>query len=87
MPVDVGCCLIAIVQGQAEKEVKRVTKQTSNLSVEEITNLIIGLPPAQFLRLVEAIEERAETLAMMKLAETGFKEWENPQEDIYGDHA
>jgi hypothetical protein len=33
--------------------------------------------------LVEEIEERAETIAMMRLSETGFQEWNQPGEEIY----
>jgi hypothetical protein len=29
------------------------------------------------------MEARAETVAMMQLAETGFREWTEPGEDIY----
>ncbi len=45
--------------------------------------LIFQLPPQQLLTLVEAIEARAETLTMMQLAETGFREWHEEGEDIY----
>ena len=40
-----------------------------------------------FLKLVDAIEERAETMTMMSLSETGFHEWNEEGEDIYDGEA
>ena len=60
-----------------------MAKLMLDVTVEEICDMIAQLPPGDFLRLAEAIEEQAETLAMMKLAETGFREWEEEGEDIY----
>jgi len=48
---------------------------TVDLSTEEIKNLVFQLPAQEFLVLVDAIEERAETIAMMRVSETGFQEW------------
>lgn len=56
---------------------------TLDLSVEEIKALIFQLPARELLTLVDAVEERAETVAMMQLAETGFREWNEEGEDIY----
>jgi len=56
---------------------------TLEVSVEELKALILQLPPQEFLTLVDAIEERAETVAMMQLAETAFREWGEAGEDIY----
>ena len=56
-------------------------KVTSHLSAEEIKNMVFQLPPQEFLALVDAIEERAETIAMMRLSETGFKEWNEEGEN------
>ena len=58
-------------------------KVTSYISAEEIKNMVFQLPPPEFLALVDAIEQRAETIAMMRLSETGFKEWNEEGEDIY----
>jgi hypothetical protein len=58
-------------------------KVTSHLSADEIKNLVLQLPTREFLALVDAIEERAETIAMMRLSETGFNEWNEEGEDIY----
>ena len=56
---------------------------TVDLSTEEIKNLVFQLPAQEFLVLVYAIEERAETIAMMRVSETGFQEWNEDGEDIY----
>ncbi len=56
---------------------------TLDLNVEEIKALVFQLPPQDFFTLVDAIDERAETIAMMQLSETGFREWGEPGEDIY----
>jgi len=56
---------------------------TSSMSVDEIKDLIFRLPAREILALADAIEERAETVAMMQLAETGFREWNEEGEDIY----
>ncbi len=56
---------------------------TVDLSMEEIKSLLFQLPPKDFLSLADVIEERAETLAMMQLAETGFQEWNEEGEDLY----
>jgi len=53
------------------------------VSIEEIEALIFQLPAHELLTLVDAIEERAETVAMMQLAETAFREWGDSGEDIY----
>jgi len=56
---------------------------TVDLSTEEIKNLVFQLPAQEFLVLVDAIEERAETIAMMRVSETGFQEWNEDGEAIY----
>ena len=56
---------------------------TLNVSLEQVKALIFQLPVRELLELGDIIEERAETVAMMKLAETGFQEWFDEGEDIY----
>ena len=56
---------------------------TLDVSAEDIKAMIYQLPIQEFMTLVEAIEERAETVAMMRLAETGFQEWNEEGEDLY----
>lgn len=58
-------------------------KVSLDLTVDELKAMILQLPPQDLLMLIEALEERAETLAMMQLAEASFREWEEPGEDIY----
>jgi hypothetical protein len=53
------------------------------MSLDEIKSLIFQLPAREFFTLVDAIEARAETIAMMQLAETGFQEWNEEGEGIY----
>ena len=55
------------------------------LTLEEIQALVFRLPPLEFAWLADRMRERAETFEMMRLAETGFAEWNEPGEDIY-DH-
>jgi hypothetical protein len=62
---------------------KEMPQLTLDLNVEEIKALVFQLPPQDFFTLVDAIDERAETIAMMQLSETGFREWDEPGEDIY----
>lgn len=58
---------------------------TSNLTKEEIKEMIFQLPVEQIIALMADIEERVENLTMMQLAETGFAEWNDPEENIYND--
>lgn len=55
---------------------------TLDMSTEEIKAFILQLPTEELLILVGAIEERVQTDVMMRLAETGFQEW-NDEEEIY----
>jgi len=54
-----------------------------DLTVDELKAMVLQLPPQDLLKLIDILEERAETLAMMQLAEHSFNEWEEPGEDIY----
>ncbi|MBD1929578.1 hypothetical protein H6F74_25545 [Trichocoleus sp. FACHB-90] len=60
---------------------------TSNQNVEEIKAMIFQLPVEELVALMADIEKRVETVTMMQLAETGFQEWNDPEEDIYNDEA
>jgi hypothetical protein len=64
-------------------EVRPMPRIIVDLSTEEIKNMVFQLPAQEFLVLVDAIEERAEAIAMMRLSETGFQEWNEDGEDIY----
>ena len=56
-----------------------------DLKIDDIESLIFQLPANQFMILADTIMEKAETMGMMKLAETGFREWSDKGEDIYDD--
>ncbi len=58
---------------------------TVNTNIEEIKAMIFQLPVEELVALMAEIEERLETVTMMQLAETGFNEWNDPEEDIYND--
>lgn len=58
-----------------------------DMSLEDIKDLAFQLPAKEFLKFVDAIEERAETMTMMQLSETGFREWNEEGEDIYDGEA
>lgn len=60
---------------------------TVNLSVEELKAMIFQLPVEELVALMAEIEEKIETMNMMQLSETGFQEWNDPEEDIYNDEA
>jgi hypothetical protein len=64
-------------------EVRTMPRIIVDLSTEEIKNMVFQLPAQEFLVLVDTIEERAEAIAMMRLSETGFQEWNEDGEDIY----
>ena len=72
----VGCRL-------AEVGVKLMAQVTLEVGVQEIRELIFQLSPKELVMLMDEVEERAETTAMMQLAQTGFAEWDEPGEDIY----
>ncbi len=56
---------------------------TMELSLEQIKKIVFQLPADELFALNDMIEDRAQTLAMMQLANTGFREWEEEEEDIY----
>ncbi len=57
-----------------------------NLSIENLRELVFQLPLEDFMKLAIEIKERAETFEMMRLAESGFEEWNEPGEDIYDEN-
>jgi hypothetical protein len=60
--------------------------QSTNFNnIEEIKTIILQLPIEQILTLMSEVEENLSSIAMMQLAETGFPEWNDPEEDIYND--
>lgn len=51
----------------------------------EIKEMIFQLPPEEINQLIREINETISAKDFMKLAETGFQEWNDPEEDIYND--
>jgi hypothetical protein len=62
---------------------QKMPQMMLDISVKDLKSMIFQLPVHDFMRLVEEIEERVETIAMMRLAETSFEEWNEEGEDIY----
>ena len=56
---------------------------TLEISTEELKALILQLPPEDLLTIADEVEDRAETIAMMKLSESAFEEWNEPGENSY----
>lgn len=61
----------------------RFRAMTPNTTVEEIKKIIFQLPIQEQIMLKKELEDKLETLEMMQLAETGFTEWNDEEEDIY----
>lgn len=55
------------------------------MTVAEIKQIIFNLPLDELIALDEEISEKIAATVMMQLAETGFPEWNDPEEDIYND--
>lgn len=54
-----------------------------NVSFEELKTIILQLPVENLMELSREIEERLETVGIMQVAESGFQEWDDEEEDIY----
>ncbi|ACK65920.1 conserved hypothetical protein [Rippkaea orientalis PCC 8801] len=54
-----------------------------NITKAEIKDMIMQLPIKEIKELINEIEENLEIKDFMQLAETGFQEWDDPEEDIY----
>jgi lipoate-protein ligase A len=54
-----------------------------NVKQEEIKEMILQFPVEEINELIEEIRKALEIKEFMKLAETGFAEWNDPEEDIY----
>ena len=54
-----------------------------DVTIDEIKAMVLQLPPQELLALADVIEERADVIGMMRLAETSFREWDEEGEDIY----
>ncbi|HIK11670.1 MAG TPA: hypothetical protein IGS52_15655 [Oscillatoriaceae cyanobacterium M33_DOE_052] len=56
---------------------------TSNITAAELKQIIFDLPLDDLIALDAEISEQIASKAMMQLAETGFQEWNELEEDIY----
>ena len=54
-----------------------------NIKQEEIKAMILQFPVEEINELIAEIRKASEIAEFMKLAETGFTEWNDPEEDIY----
>ncbi|WP_035798094.1 hypothetical protein [Crocosphaera chwakensis] len=54
-----------------------------SITKAEIKEIIMKLPVEEIKQLIDEIQETMQTQDLMKLAETGFQEWNDPEEDIY----
>jgi len=51
----------------------------------EIKKMIFELPETEINQLLKEINQEIATEDFSKLADTGFSEWNDPEEDIYND--
>jgi len=51
--------------------------------IEDIKHLISQLSQRDLLTLLTDIQDKLQTFEMMSIAESGFQEWNDPEEDIY----
>ena len=54
-----------------------------NIKQEEIKAMILQFPVEEINELIAEIRKASEIAEFMKLAETGFTEWNDTEEDIY----
>ena len=52
-------------------------------SIEEVKRLVFQLPTHDLMTLLSDIQERLYTSEMMQIAESGFQEWNEEEENIY----
>lgn len=62
-------------------------KVTIDVTVEEIKKLLPQLTAEQILKLDNELHEYLETHMMMSVAQTSFKEWDNPVDDAIWNNA
>ena len=51
--------------------------------IEDVKHLVSQLSQKDLLTLLADIQEQLQTFEMMSIAESGFQEWNDPEEDIY----
>jgi adenine-specific DNA methylase len=60
-----------------------MTHPANSPTIEDLRVAIFQLSPQDLMILHEEIEEKLQTAGMMQLAESGFQEWNDEEEDIY----
>ena len=60
-------------------------KLTVEFGTKELTELLFQLSPSELSELMKKLRETTETFGMMRLAESAFAEWDDPEEDIYNE--
>jgi hypothetical protein len=60
-----------------------MTHLATSPTIEDLRVAIFQLSPQDLMILHEEIEEKLQTAGMMQLAESGFQEWNDEEEDIY----
>lgn len=61
-----------------------MARVTVEMSVEGVRELLAQLTPQELQAALATIQDRLESLQMMKLAESAFSEW-NAEPDLYSD--
>jgi hypothetical protein len=59
-----------------------MAKMTFEAPTQVVKEMLFQLSPGELYNIWISMQERMETLQMMKLAETAFKEWQQ-EEDLY----
>lgn len=59
----------------------------SQPTLEEVKILVDRLSIPERIALLEDLAKKLEALGWMQLTETGFSEWNDPEEDIYDVHS
>ena len=72
-----------IKEGEATVRELQAKTPSKLQDYEAIKELIFQLPVEEQIKIMEELEARLKTVSIMKLAETGFPEWNDPEEDIY----
>lgn len=67
------------------KEVSEVATRSSQTKVKKVKESLSRLSNSEIMEIDKMIHDRLETRTLMKIAESGFTEWEDPEEDIYND--
>jgi len=59
-----------------------MAKVTVEMPIEGVKELLVQLTPQELLAVLASMQDRLESLQMMKLAESAFAEW-NAEPDLY----